>query len=177
MISKFDHDSERFKIAGDLENKLLICQWLIDSFLLCRWHNDYLPERKSESNAIFWEIINETIRNENSKRIKMISENKNHSRSSQSKNLTLSEFVHFKNDDKISSWRNENFGNIFSENVSNQWKNEARKFEFATSLCLSAKNKIIKFCSNHFQTRHSLCYCKTCSISEKFEFESYSDRK
>jgi DNA-binding GntR family transcriptional regulator len=32
----------------------------------------------------------------------MISENKNHSKSSQQKNLTLSELVHFKNDDKIS---------------------------------------------------------------------------
>jgi hypothetical protein len=102
LISKFDHDFERFRIAIDLENKLFICQWLTDSFLLCRRHNDYLFERKSESNAILWKITNEEIRNENAKRIKMIFENKNYLKSSQSKNLTLSRFVHFENDDKVS---------------------------------------------------------------------------
>jgi hypothetical protein len=109
MISKFDHDSERFKIAVDLEDELLICQWLTDSFLLYRWHNDYMSERKSESNAILWKIINEKIRNENSKRIEMIFENKNNSRSSQQKNLIVSELVYLENNDKISSRRNENF--------------------------------------------------------------------
>jgi hypothetical protein len=107
MISKFDHDSERFKIAIDLENELLICQWLTNFFLLCKWHNDYMSKRKFESNAILWKITNEEIRNENSKKIEMIFENKNNSRSS--KNLTVSEFVHLENDDKISSRRNENF--------------------------------------------------------------------
>ncbi len=32
MISKFDHDFKKFKIAIDFENELFICQWLIDSF-------------------------------------------------------------------------------------------------------------------------------------------------
>jgi hypothetical protein len=109
MISKFDHDSERFKITVDLESELLICQWLTDSFLLCRWHSDYMSKRKFESNAILWKIINEEIRNENSKKIEMIFENKNNSRSSQQKNLTVSRLVHLENDDKISSRRNENF--------------------------------------------------------------------
>jgi hypothetical protein len=66
-------------------------------------------ETKSESNAILWKITNEEIRNENSKRIEMIFENKNNSRSSQQKNLTVSKLVHLENDDKISSRRNENF--------------------------------------------------------------------
>ncbi len=109
MISKFDHDFERFKIAVDFENELFICQLLIDFFLLCRWHNDYMSKRKSESNAILWKIINEEIRNENSKKIEVIFENKNNSRSSQQKNLTVSKLVHFENDDKISFQRNENF--------------------------------------------------------------------
>jgi hypothetical protein len=109
MISKFDHDFERFKIAVDLENKLLICQWLTDFFLLCRRHNDYLFEKKSESNAILWKIINEEIWNENFRRIEMIFRNKNNSKSSQQKNLIVSKFVHLENDDKISSRRNENF--------------------------------------------------------------------
>ncbi len=177
MISKFDHDLERFKITVNLENELLIYQWLIDSFLLCRWHSDYMSERKSESNAILWKITDETIRNENSKRIEMIFKNKNNSKSSQQKNLIVSKLVHFENDDKISSRRNENFENTFSENFSNQWKSEARKFELATSLCLSAKNEFVEFCSSHFQIWHSLCDCKTRSILEKLEFESCDDRK
>jgi tRNA A22 N-methylase len=148
MISKFNHNSERFRIAIDLENKLLICQWLIDSFLLCRWHNDYLSERKSNSNAILWEITNETISNENFKEIEIIFKNKNNSRSSQQENLIVSELLHLQNKDKISSWKNENFENIFSENSSNQW--ECEKFELATSLCLSAKSEIIEFYNNHF---------------------------
>jgi hypothetical protein len=109
MISKFDHDSERFKITIDFENELFICQWLIDSFLLCRWHNDYMSKRKSESNAILWKITNEKIQNENFKRIEIIFENKNNSKSSQQKNLIVSKLVHFENDDKISFRRNENF--------------------------------------------------------------------
>jgi hypothetical protein len=68
-----------------------------------------MSKRKSESNAILWKIINEEIRNKNSRRIEMIFENKNNSKSSQQKNLTVSELVHFENDDKISSRRNENF--------------------------------------------------------------------
>jgi hypothetical protein len=82
MILKFDHDFERFKIAVDLESKLLICQWLTNSFLLCRRHSDYMSERKFESNAILWEITNEKIRNENFKEIEMIFKNKNNSKSS-----------------------------------------------------------------------------------------------
>ncbi len=87
LISKFDHDFERFKIAMNFENRLFIYQWLTDFFLLCRRHNDYLFERKSESNAILWKIINEEIRNENTTEIEIILENKNYSRSNQSKNL------------------------------------------------------------------------------------------
>jgi hypothetical protein len=149
VISKFDHDSERFKIAIDFENKLFIYQWLIDFFLfLCRRHNDYLSERKSESNAILWKIINEEIRNENVKEIKVILENKNYSRSNQSKNLTLSRFIHFKNDDIISFKRNEMFEDLAYESASNQWKfRKFRSIEFATSLCFSAKNEIVKFCN------------------------------
>ncbi len=52
MISKFDHDSRRFESAINLRNKLSLCQWLADCFLLCRWHSDNLHERKHESNAI-----------------------------------------------------------------------------------------------------------------------------
>jgi hypothetical protein len=66
-------------------------------------------KKKSESNAILWKIINEEIRNENSRKIEMIFENKNNSKSSQQKNLTVSKLVHFENDDKISFRRNENF--------------------------------------------------------------------
>jgi hypothetical protein len=82
MISKFDHDFEKFRIAVDFESKFFICQWLTDSFLLCRRHHDYLSEIKSEFNAILWKIINEEIRNENSKKIEMIFKSKNNSRSS-----------------------------------------------------------------------------------------------
>jgi hypothetical protein len=89
MISKFDHDSERFKIAVDLESKLLICQWLIDFFLFCRWHNDYLSERKHESNEILEEIIDKEIWNEDSEKMKVIFRNKNHSKSKKSQNLWL----------------------------------------------------------------------------------------
>jgi hypothetical protein len=109
MISKFDHDFEKFRIAIDFENELFICQWLIDFFLLCRRQNDYLSKRKSKSNAIFWKIINEKIRNENSKEIEMIFRNKNNSKSKQQKKLIMSKLVHLENDDKISSRRNENF--------------------------------------------------------------------
>ncbi len=175
MISKFDHDSERFKIAVDFENKLLICQWLTDSFLLCRWHNNYLSERKSESNAILRKITNEEIRDENSRETEMIFRNKNNSKSSQQENLIVSELLHLQNDDKISSERNENFENISSETFTNQW--DCEEFEFAESLCFSATNWVIKFCSNHFQTRHNLRDCKICSVLEKFEFESCDDRK
>jgi hypothetical protein len=94
LISKFDHDFERFRTAIDVKNKLLIRQRLTDSFLLCRWHNDNLHERKCESNAILWKIINETIWNENLERIEMIFKNKNHSKSSKSQNLIMSELVH-----------------------------------------------------------------------------------
>jgi hypothetical protein len=69
------------------------------------------------------------------------------------------------------------FKNISSENLSNQWKSEARKFELATSLCLSAKNEFVEICSNHFQIWHSFCDCKTRSVLEKLEFESCDDRK
>jgi hypothetical protein len=93
---------------------------------LCRRHSDYLSERKSESNAILWKITNEEIRNESARRIEVILEDKNYSRSSQSKNLTLSRFVHFKNDDKISFRRNEMFEDFVCESASNQWK--FRKF-------------------------------------------------
>ncbi len=174
MISEFDYDFERFKIAIDLRSELLIYQWLTDSFFLCEWHNDNLHEEKFKSNEIFWEITNEEIWNEDFRKIKIIFKNKNNSRSNQQKNLIVSKFVHFEND-KISSRRNENLQNIFSENISNQWNCE--KFEFIKSLCFSTTNKIIEFCSDHFQTRHSLCDCKTRSIFEKLEFESFDDRK
>ncbi len=88
------------------------------------------------------------IRNENVKIIEMILENKNYSRSSQSKNLTLSKFVHFENDDKISFKKNEMLENFFNKNVMNQLK--FKSIEFATNLCFSTKNKIIKSCSYHF---------------------------
>jgi hypothetical protein len=65
--------------------------------------------KKFESNEILWEIINEEIRNENFKENEMIFKNKNNSKSSQQKNLIVSKLVHFENDDKISSRRNENF--------------------------------------------------------------------
>jgi hypothetical protein len=120
MISKFDHDSERFRIAVDLENKLFICQWLIDFFLLFRRHNDYLFERKFESNAILWKITNEEIQNENFKRIEMIFKNKNNSKSNQQENLIVSKLLHLQDDDKVSFERNENFENTFSETLTNQ---------------------------------------------------------
>jgi hypothetical protein len=127
MISKFDHDLERFKIAIDLENKLFIRQWLIDSFLLCRWHNDNLYEKKRESNAIFWKIIDEAIWNENLEWIKMIFKNKNHSKSSKSQNLIMSKLIHQQDNDKISLEKNEMLEDIVCEFVTNQW--ECRKFE------------------------------------------------
>ncbi len=178
MISKLDHDFEKFKVAVDFENELLICQWLTDSFLLCRWHNDYMSERKSESNAILWKITDETIRNKNAKEIEMVFENKNYSKSSQSKNLILSELVHFQNDDKISFERDENLKNISCRNFTNQWKDRKfRSVEFAASLRLSAKSWITKFRSSYLKIRHSLCNCETCSIFEKSRFESCDDRK
>jgi hypothetical protein len=67
----------------------------------------------------FEKIIDEKIRNENAKKIEMILENKNYSRSSQSKNLTLSRFIHFKNDDTISFKKNEMFEDFVCEFVSN----------------------------------------------------------
>jgi hypothetical protein len=146
-------------------------------FFLCRRHNDYLFERKSESNAILWKITDEMIRNENFKKIKMIFRNKNNSRSSQQENLIVSKLLHFQNDDKISFKTNENFENIFSENLSNQWKSEARKFELAENLCFSTTSEIIEFYSDHLQTRHNLCHCETRSVFEKLEFESCDDRK
>jgi hypothetical protein len=158
MISKFDHDSERFKIAIDLRSKLLICQWLTDSFLLCRRHSDYLSERKFESNAILRKIINEEIRNEDFRKTEMIFKNKNNSWSSQQEKLIVSKLLHLQNDDKISFRRNENFENIFSENLTNQW--DCEKLELEENLCFSTTNEIIELCSDHFQTRHSLCDCK-----------------
>jgi hypothetical protein len=68
---------------------------MIDWFFLCERHNNYLHKRKRKLNAIFWEIINNTIRNKNVKKIEIIFENKNYSKSKQSKNLILSRFVHF----------------------------------------------------------------------------------
>jgi hypothetical protein len=130
-------------------------------FFLCRRHNDYLFERKFKSNAILWKIINEKIRNENAKKMKVILENKNYSRSNQSKNLTWSRFIHFKNDDKISFEKDEMLEDFVCKFVSNQWKfRKFRSIELATSLCLSTKNEIVEFCSSHFQIRHFLCYCK-----------------
>jgi hypothetical protein len=79
-----------------------------------------LFERKFESNAILRKITNEEIRNENAKKIEMILENKNYLKSSQSKNLTLSRFEHFKNDDKISFKRNEMLEDLVYEFASNQ---------------------------------------------------------
>ncbi len=137
-----------------------------------------MHEEKRESNAILWKIINETIRNENVKKIEVIFENKNYSRSSQSKNSTLSRFVYFENDDKISFKKNEMFENFLCKDFSNQWKNRKfRSVELVKNLCFSATNEIIEFCSNNFQIKHCLRYCKTCSISEKFRFESSCNRK
>jgi hypothetical protein len=79
-----------------------------------------LFERKSESNAILRKIINEEIRDENSKESEMIFRNKNNSRSSQQENLTVSELLHLQNDDKISSEKNENFENISSKTLTSQ---------------------------------------------------------
>jgi hypothetical protein len=79
-----------------------------------------LSERKSESNAILRKITNEEIRDEDSKETEMIFRNKNNSRSNQQENLTVSELLHFQNDDKISSERNENFENTFSETFTGQ---------------------------------------------------------
>jgi hypothetical protein len=158
-------------------NCLFANDWLI-LFFLCERHSDHLHERKHESNAILRKITNEEIRNENAKRIEVILENKNYSRSNQSKNLILSRFVHFKNDDKISFERNEMLENLVCESASTQWKfRKLKSIELATRLCLSTKNEIVEFCSSHFQIKHCLRYCKTCSISEKFEFESSCDRK
>jgi hypothetical protein len=98
-------------------NCLFANDWLI--FFLCEQHNNHLHERKRESNAIFWKITDEIIWNENVKRIEVILENKNYSRSSQSKNLTLSRFIHFKNNDKILFERNEMFEDLVDESVSN----------------------------------------------------------
>jgi hypothetical protein len=50
-------------------------------FFLCRRHNDYLSERKFESNAILWEITNKKIRNENFREIEIIFKNKDNQRS------------------------------------------------------------------------------------------------
>jgi hypothetical protein len=88
-------------------NCLFVNDWLI--LFLCRRHNNYLSEIKFKLNAIRWKIINEEIRNENFKRIEIIFRNKNNSKSSQQKNLTVSKLVHLENDDKISSRKNENF--------------------------------------------------------------------
>jgi hypothetical protein len=58
--------------------------------------------------------------------------------------------------------------------------NEKAKHENSNSqriICFSTKNEIIELCSDHFQTRHNLCDCKTRSILEKFEFESCDDDK
>ncbi len=49
---------------------------------------------------------------------------------------------------------------------------KSEKIELAKNLCISATNEITEFCSNNFQIKHCLRYCKTCSISEKFEFKS-----
>jgi hypothetical protein len=68
----------------------------------------------------FEKSLMKRFRNENAKEIEVIFENKNYSKSSQSKNLTLSEFVHFQNDDKISFKRNDNLKNISCKNFTNQ---------------------------------------------------------
>ncbi len=115
-------------------NCLFVNDWLI--FFLCRWHNDYMSKRKSEWNAILRKIINEEIRNENSKEIEMIFRNKNNSKSNQQENLIVLRFLHLQNDDKISSEKNENFENTSSETFTNQWDYE--KFEFAENFCFSA---------------------------------------
>jgi sortase (surface protein transpeptidase) len=65
-------------------------------------------------------MINEEIRNKNFKKMEMIFKNKNNSRSSQQENLTVSEFLHLQDDEKISFERDENFENIFSETFTNQ---------------------------------------------------------
>jgi hypothetical protein len=88
-------------------NCLFVNDWLI--FFLCEWHNDHLHEKKRESNAILWEIINEEIWNENSRKIKMIFKNKDNLKSNKSQNLFMLKLIHFENDDKISFRRNENF--------------------------------------------------------------------
>jgi hypothetical protein len=158
-------------------NCLFVNDWLIFFFyvddIMTNFH-----ERKRESNAILWEIIDEEIRNENVKRIEMIFENKNYSKSSKLKNLTFSELVHFQNNDKTAFKKNENLKNISCRTFTNQWKDKKfRSVELATSLRLSVKNWIIEFRSNYFQIRHSLCNCETYSISEKSSFESCDDRK
>ncbi len=137
-------------------------------------------EKKRESNAILWKIINEAIWNESLEWIEMIFKNKNHSRSSKSQNLIMSKLIHQQDNDKISLERNEMLEDIVCKSVTNQW--ECRKFEsdeieFAKSLCLLTKSEIVEFCSCYFQIEHSFFDCKTRSILEKFEFESCDDRK
>jgi hypothetical protein len=68
----------------------------------------------------------------------MIFRNKNNSKSSKSQNLIVSELVHFENDDKISSEKNENFENISSEIFTNQW--DCEDIELAKNLCFSTTN-------------------------------------
>jgi hypothetical protein len=53
------------------------------------------------------------------KKIKIIFENKNYSRSSQSKNLILLKFIHFKNDDKILFKENKMLKNLTYKSVLN----------------------------------------------------------
>ncbi len=78
----------------------------------------------------------------------MIFRNKNHSRSSKSQNLTLSELIHQQDSDKISLKRDEMLEDVACESITNQWN--CRKSEFAKNFCLSIKNEIIEFYSNYF---------------------------
>ncbi len=160
-------------------NCLFVNDWLIFFFYVDDIMTIFM-KKKRESNAILWEITNETIRNENSKEIEMIFKNKNHSKSSKSQNLIMSKLIHQQDNDKISLERNEMLKNIVCASVTNQWecrKFESDKIELAKSLCLSAKSEIVEFCSCYFQIRHSLFYCKTRSILEKLRFELCDDRK
>ncbi len=79
-----------------------------------------MSERKRESNAIIWEITEETIWNKNFEWVEMTFKNKILSRSSKSSNLTLSKFIHQQNNDKISLETNKKFEDFVYKFVTNQ---------------------------------------------------------
>ncbi len=118
MISKFDHDLEKFEIAINLRNKLLIRKWLIDfSFyvddimIICIKKNANRMRLFEKSLMKRFEIRVE--------RIKEIFRNKNYSRSRKSQNLIVSRLLHQQNSDKISLERNEMLEDLVCEFVTN----------------------------------------------------------